>query len=459
MDARATFVVEVVGELREREDVVIERVAQALNLDDAKARALVERMPGVITRGMPETRAAKVALRLQAAGIAAMHRSASAPPFQGSGHPFVTTVADDDDAASVSIDGAFDAVLGGGDRAPSPLAGVPSVDATLIEERDVRADPKLTPVSEAGFGAADIVVPTAPRGDRPGPRDRSARPAPTTATFSAPIVEGGATADPKSADAPSDADPSDAGPRYVRREGPGSDAAARDRSLRDSASRERAGRDTPARERRAEPAVAPSSRARDAIARDRATEGSKRGGDSDRPPLLPVEVDLAPPERAYRSTRSSAEIPITLSAPPEETQKRSGVRDEALSAAGAKRRGAFGRRLSALIVLPAIAAWGLGAWFVWLLLPAGLRSELWTPLVAATAVSALFGALVAGVATARIAYDVGRLRDAADRVAMGDLVAPVELARRDELGEVATAIDRMRMSLQEGLERLRRRKG
>jgi HAMP domain-containing protein len=201
-----------------------------------------------------------------------------------------------------------------------------------------------------------------------------------------------------------------------------------------------------------------SAGARDAIALDRAVDG-RADAEPPRPPAFPEDdLELTPrPERSYRAARSSGEAPISLSAPPDDLLKRSGVREDALSAARVRRRGAFGRRLSTATILASVSAWGIGAWFVWLLLPGALRAELWIPLVAATAVATVIGALVHELGIGRVVRDVIRLRDASERVSMGDLAKPVELQRRDELGDVAEAVERMRLSLQESLERLRRR--
>jgi HAMP domain-containing protein len=68
------------------------------------------------------------------------------------------------------------------------------------------------------------------------------------------------------------------------------------------------------------------------------------------------------------------------------------------------------------------------------------------------------GSLIAGLGTMGLAQDVVRLRDEARRVAMGDLTAPVASNRDDELGEIAGSLERMRLSLQEGMERLRQRR-
>ena len=151
------FVVEVVGRLNEAHEVTVSRVSSALGLEESRAAALVARMPGVITRPTGEDRAMKVALRLQEAGVPALHR-----PIAEHEDPFKTA---ERPAARVE---------------PATPREVPSLDAT---HHDAEPDPKLTPMSEAGFGAADIVIPThTPAGERPRPR----------ATF----VEAGSTAGP-----------------------------------------------------------------------------------------------------------------------------------------------------------------------------------------------------------------------------------------------------------------------
>ena len=56
---------------------------------------------------------------------------------------------------------------------------------------------------------------------------------------------------------------------------------------------------------------------------------------------------------------------------------------------------------------------------------------------------------------------VGGLRyllDATDRISRGDLDNEVKIDSNDELGQLARGVERMRVSLQEGLERLRRRR-
>jgi HAMP domain-containing protein len=458
MEARGTFVVEVVGALREGSELATSRVAEALSLSDDKARALVARMPGIITRPMSETRAAKVALRLQAVGIAAVHRPERVGQSPDGAHAARRAVerAAADELLRLDVLEALTPLPEAPAYVPpapvgadgSMLAQVPSVDATLIEDRDVR-EHTLTPMSEAGFGAADIMVPTQPRTEWPAPRERR---------FTTPIVEGAAPSAPERAFEAADA--TMIRPAHAEPEGAAPPVSPPRRSLRSTPPRQASAASAAgaASGSGATPSASASARARDAIARDRAVDG-RADAEPPRPPAFPEDdLELTPrPERSYRAARSSGEAPISLSAPPDDLLKRSGVREDALSAARVRRRGAFGRRLSTATILASVSAWGIGAWFVWLLLPGALRAELWIPLVAATAVATVIGALVHELGIGRVVRDVIRLRDASERVSMGDLAKPVELQRRDELGDVAEAVERMRLSLQESLERLRRR--
>ncbi|MFU8889091.1 MAG: HAMP domain-containing protein, partial [Trueperaceae bacterium] len=296
---------------------------------------------------------------------------------------------------------------------PSPK-DIPSLDAT---HHDSEPDPKLTPMSEAGFGAADIVLPTQTPAERPRPRS----------TF----VEAGSTAFPT-------ADEDDPAQTMVRAatevptphpDAPPADAEAPERPL------------TP---------VSPAL----SLARDDA-------GTEDAAPAAPAAATATPRPDAsgvapkYRQTRSSAEPALTLSAPPEEVLKRSGVPEAELGSG--RRSGRLGRHLAAQVALPGLLTWSLTAVALWWFLGSD-RTEIFVVLAAASALAALIGSLVAGLGTTGLAQDIVRLRDEARRVAMGDLTAPVASNRDDELGEIAGSLERMRLSLQEGMERLRQRR-
>lgn len=70
----------------------------------------------------------------------------------------------------------------------------------------------------------------------------------------------------------------------------------------------------------------------------------------------------------------------------------------------------------------------------------------------------LFGLLATLSLTRGLRESIGYLLVATDRISHGDLDAPVELARDDELGQIARGVERMRISLRESMERLRQRR-
>ncbi len=513
MTMRNHYVVEVNSAPHEEPTLVVERVAEALKLTPEKAAVLVARMPGVITKPLPEERALRVVLRLQSVGLAAVHRRAKAaadaaaapspdrpdaaaapsPDRPDAGHPD----AGHPDAGGVHAAGPRpdDPVAEGPPLDPLELRDpldpstysvrnptgydlIPSLDATRIDERVVpeldERDPKLTPMSDAGFGAADVVVPVeeAKRGAAGTPQivdsgslSRPARPEPLLPLPEArPEEQGKTDAD----EAPADADPTmvlpphaepppapEPEPRYVRHT-PAPSSAGR------NGAGARAAGTVEDHEPEADEAEAPrpSLRLRDAIARDRGGRERDEAGREGRDPKPPPRGEPERPptsEVSYRS-REGTDRRLLLTPPPDAVLQRSGVGDEALSSSRDRRRGSFGRRLSGLVMLPVALSWGLSATFIYLLLPEVQRAVLWVPLVAATAIAALSGALVATLATGRITADVSQLRDEAERIAMGDLSGPVGLRRSDELGDVAGSVERLRVSLQEALERLRKRR-
>jgi len=402
------FVVEVVGRLQEAREVTVSRVCDALALNEPRAAALVARMPGVITRPASEDRAMKIALRLQEAGVPALHRPLAEheDPFRSAERPApAAPVARGPEAAPPEREAPEAAAPPPEDESALSPHDIPSLDAT---HHDVEPDPKVTDFTAAGFGAADIRLPVDDEratGERSRPR----------ATF----VEAGSTSMPT----PHVEDPAI----------------------------------TMVRAPSASPTPAPPS----------------DGEDLPERPLTPVSPVLAVGPAAqtakaapapaaktapsYRQTRSAAEPPLTLSSPPEEVLKRSGVPEVELPLAGARLRGRFGRHLAAQVALPGLLTWSLTAVALWWFLGEE-RLELFVTLAAASAVAALIGSLIAAIGTMGVARDVVRLRDEARRVAMGELTAPVGSNRDDELGEIAGSLERVRLSLQEGLERLRQRR-
>src|SRR5690606_41250736 len=91
----------------------------------------------------------------------------------------------------------------------------------------------------------------------------------------------------------------------------------------------------------------------------------------------------------------------------------------------------------------------------------GLRGELGRVLLTSLLVGlvpVLFAVLAALSLTRGVTDAVRYLLVATDRISHGDFEKPVELERDDELGQIAGAVERMRISLREGMERLRRRR-
>jgi HAMP domain-containing protein len=86
-----------------------------------------------------------------------------------------------------------------------------------------------------------------------------------------------------------------------------------------------------------------------------------------------------------------------------------------------------------------------------------VQSTLITTLLAST-LPVLLAIMIAMLLARSITTNVLRLVGAADRISLGQLDQPVALHTNDELNELGEALERMRVSLQESLERLRRRR-
>jgi len=93
--------------------------------------------------------------------------------------------------------------------------------------------------------------------------------------------------------------------------------------------------------------------------------------------------------------------------------------------------------------------------------PGTLRGELSQVLLTTLLVGlipVLFAVLAALSLTRGLTDAIRYLLVAADRISHSDFEHPVELERDDELGQIGKAIERMRLSLHESMERLRRRR-
>ena len=79
-----------------------------------------------------------------------------------------------------------------------------------------------------------------------------------------------------------------------------------------------------------------------------------------------------------------------------------------------------------------------------------------------TLLSSLIGLLIASFlanqSARRIMQPISDLVKAADSISLGDLTRPVKTNSNDELGDLAQALERMRLSLEAAMDRLRRRK-
>ena len=92
--------------------------------------------------------------------------------------------------------------------------------------------------------------------------------------------------------------------------------------------------------------------------------------------------------------------------------------------------------------------------------PAPVQSALARALLTALLVGlvpVLFGVLAALSLTRSLREAITYLLGAADRISHGDFDQTVSLERDDELGQIAKAVERMRLSLETAMERLRRR--
>lgn len=88
---------------------------------------------------------------------------------------------------------------------------------------------------------------------------------------------------------------------------------------------------------------------------------------------------------------------------------------------------------------------------------AALRNLLLLTLLS-TLIGLLVATMLANQAARRIVQPISDLVKAADAISLGDLTRPVKAATNDELGDLAQALERMRLSLEAAMDRLRRRK-
>jgi len=88
----------------------------------------------------------------------------------------------------------------------------------------------------------------------------------------------------------------------------------------------------------------------------------------------------------------------------------------------------------------------------------GAQSSLLVMVAAFTVVAAVIGAGLAVGITRSVTVPVRRLVEAADQISTGDLDATMDVPSRDEIGELADSMERMRVSLKAAMGRLRKQR-
>jgi HAMP domain-containing protein len=86
------------------------------------------------------------------------------------------------------------------------------------------------------------------------------------------------------------------------------------------------------------------------------------------------------------------------------------------------------------------------------------QSSLLLVMIGFTVIAALIGAGLAVGITRSVTVPVGQLVKAADQISLGDLDAAMEVHSRDEIGELADSMERMRVSMKAAIERLKKRR-
>jgi methyl-accepting chemotaxis protein len=87
------------------------------------------------------------------------------------------------------------------------------------------------------------------------------------------------------------------------------------------------------------------------------------------------------------------------------------------------------------------------------------QSSLLLVMIGFTVIAALIGAGLAVGITRSVTVPVRQLVKGADRISMGELDVAMEVHSRDEIGELADSMERMRVSLKSAMERLRKQRG
>ena len=86
------------------------------------------------------------------------------------------------------------------------------------------------------------------------------------------------------------------------------------------------------------------------------------------------------------------------------------------------------------------------------------QSSLLLLMIGFTVIAALLGAGLAVWITRSVTIPVGQLVELADRISMGELDMAMEVRSRDEIGELADSMERMRLSLKAAMERFKKQR-
>jgi methyl-accepting chemotaxis protein len=80
-------------------------------------------------------------------------------------------------------------------------------------------------------------------------------------------------------------------------------------------------------------------------------------------------------------------------------------------------------------------------------------------MIAAAVMAAILGGLLALTITQSITVPLAQLVSISDKISTGELDTPVPVAAKDEIGELAESMERMRISIKALIERMRSRSG
>lgn len=172
-------------------------------------------------------------------------------------------------------------------------------------------------------------------------------------------------------------------------------------------------------------------------------------------PAESVPAKAAPAAAAAPSAEPAAAPPQAAAAPeetPEDIEEPAATAHRARKGGGLRGRFLLVGVASALLMLLA----SLGT--IIMTVPENLLETVLMQTLIIGLVPILLAILIAILLSRAVTNTISQLVEAADRISRGELDESVDIRSNDELGELARSIERMRVSLQEAMERLRRRR-